>query len=242
MKTWLFSLAVLAPISVRAQEVAPVEIDFDLTYASKYVWRGLAINNQGVWQPSLTLSSDSWFFNFWGNFDWTSSNGMERRFTEFDYTFGYQLPSFGKNAISVGATIYQFPGASANDTTELWLSYSLGSNFGASIDIYQDIDVHEGLYISLSGSHPLTIADPTSSLSLDASLGWGDRKFNNFTYGNNRAAFADYYIGLSWAKSMNDHLSLNAALGATGFLDDDQLMGQPNRSNLTISFGAGWRF
>ncbi|MCB0826639.1 MAG: hypothetical protein KDC26_10660 [Armatimonadetes bacterium] len=242
MKTWLLSLAVLAPIAAHAQEVTPVDIDFDLTYSSKYVWRGVALNNQGVWQPSLTLSSDSWFFNLWGNFDWTNSNGMSRRFTEFDYTFGYQLPSNGGNAISIGATIYQFPGSASSDTTELWLSYALGGSYGASIDVYKDIDVNKGFYVSVSGSHPLTMADPTSSLSLDASLGWGDKKFNNFTYGNNKGAFADYFVGLSWAKSMDDNLSLHAALGATGFLDKNQLAGQPNRSNLTFSFGAGWRF
>ena len=91
--------------SLMAEE-PKVEVDAEALVVSKYVWRGLEVNEDPVLQPALTVTYGGFSFNIWGNMDLTDfgedecvyTSDCESRagqFTEIDLTLDYSR-SFDK--------------------------------------------------------------------------------------------------------------------------------------------------
>lgn len=75
---------------VNAAETADdgVDVTFDVTYASKYIWRGFNLfGENGAIQPSLDVALDNGLsFNVWASYP--AGSGAEDA-TEYDYTVAY---------------------------------------------------------------------------------------------------------------------------------------------------------
>ena len=56
---------------------------------SEYVWRGMKLNSEPVFQPEIWV--DFWGFSagIWGNIDETGFNGKKGELTEVDYSVSY---------------------------------------------------------------------------------------------------------------------------------------------------------
>ncbi|MBD3268349.1 hypothetical protein GF373_16910 [bacterium] len=85
----LVVLFLLCASGIVAQEEkkCPVGVNFDFTYASKYLWRGYDYYaDHGAFQPSITMDYEGFYLGVWGS--WPSASGYED-WTEMDYYGGY---------------------------------------------------------------------------------------------------------------------------------------------------------
>jgi hypothetical protein len=89
-----------------------IEVELDLTYASKYIWRGMDTfhDNDGAFHPSVTLTYRDFYVGFWGAF--ADSSGHSN-LLEFDYLFGYNFSAFEEKRYAVDASVnytyYDYP-------------------------------------------------------------------------------------------------------------------------------------
>ena len=86
------TLVMMISAALPALAFGPLDVDADLTYMSKYVWRGMVANPEAVLQPSMSASIMGIGFGFWGNMDLTDITGRSGEFTEIDYVATYGLP------------------------------------------------------------------------------------------------------------------------------------------------------
>lgn len=99
MKRVLVGLVVLCSMAavVNAQEdttlIPGVTTTFDLTYTTKYIWRGIdLLDDASAWQPSVNFDFGNGFSaNVWASYAGTSGNSTLSRVnaTEYNYTLAY---------------------------------------------------------------------------------------------------------------------------------------------------------
>lgn len=238
------AVAFSSPAEAKSSDI-PIEISFDHAVYSKYVWRGINLSNGGVYQPSVTVGYERFKFNIWGSYELTDSvnypsgsNG-KNRFTEWDSTLSYTGDcNFG--SWTVGAIQYAYPTTGLATTTEAFAQIDFNHDLNPYIAAYLDLDESEGAYFRLGGSKNL---NPEGSIPVDLNfwVGYGDKKNNDFSYGNNRAGLADYGIEAKFTKSAGQG-ELWASVGFTGLFDSKHLQGNDNRSNFIVGFGYGIKF
>lgn len=92
MKKLLVGIVVLGCAAAVAS-AADVKTTVDLTYASKYIWRGFdMLDDASAWQPSVNFGFDNGFSaNVWASYAGTSGNEVMSRVnaTEYHYTLAY---------------------------------------------------------------------------------------------------------------------------------------------------------
>ncbi|HEX2999394.1 MAG TPA: hypothetical protein VHR86_04070 [Armatimonadota bacterium] len=192
-----------------AGAVGPVDVSAEVSVMSKYLWRGVALNEDPVFQPSIMLGVGGVSFNIWGNMDLSDYQDKKFHLTETDYTLDYtlELPLL---SLSAGALRYQFqdlPGYTA--TTELYIGAESSLPGGPSLKIYQDVDKGEGAYVEAGVSHALPVT-PFASLEMSASLGWGSSMHNRFNYGLDGmgGAFTDFTLGAGLPIGLGETISV----------------------------------
>jgi hypothetical protein len=125
----------LAAVGVLGAD-AGISASAEATLASAYVWRGLNLVDNPVFQPSVTLGSQGWSLSAWGNVELTNLNSgaytihsdPEGAFTEVDLTLEYSL-DLPLVSLAAGIIDYQFPGQGLNRTQELYVSAGLDAPF-----------------------------------------------------------------------------------------------------------------
>ncbi len=207
-----------------ADDAPALGFEADLTWNSKYVWRGIEVTEDPVLQPSLTLSYGGLSLNVWANLDTTDVNDFRWQANEVDYTLDYTF-EVDILSVSVGAIHYAFPEAHVFDTTEIYLGLGLDVPTAPSLTVYQDLDEHDGTYLLLAFGHAFEdLWQPTEGVSVSAELGasfaWGSRKHNQFYYGAG-AGWADATLSLGMPIAIGDHLTITPAVTNSWILDDD---------------------
>lgn len=238
MKRLLLVAASLAASAAFAQEAPKINTDIDLTLANKYVWRGVNIVNDFVLQPQVTLSTHGFSLGFWGNLEltnWNAPNYTRRpagRFTEIDTMLSYGQ-SFGDGDWSIGYIDYQFPGTGSARFGEWFASANLGSvDFTPSVAIYRGSKSGMGTYIELGGSRDFQTGG--QNLTLGGLLGYGDKKSNQFFYGNSKDAFTHLQLDLSTSLEIGKGWSMQPKVSYSTLLERGHLAGQPRRSNVSL--------
>jgi uncharacterized protein (TIGR02001 family) len=189
-------LAAVAPAGRAAAEEG-TSAGVDLAYAERYIWRGIPVNDQGVFQPSFTLSGGGFSLNAWGSMDLTSwgeraGYGDETgSITEVDYTAGYER-SVGPASLGLGFITYTFPNQTelgAIPTTEAYLGAGLDVPLSPTLYTCWDVDDQgtEGSdYTALGLGHSFELGksgDAALGLDLAAHLGYANSKFLKAYYG-----------------------------------------------------------
>jgi len=247
MKLKLIAVAAVAmPIAVQATSELPIDITFDNSFYSKYMWRGVNLSNGGVFQPSLTVGFQGLELNIWGSYEFTDnvlypsgSNG-KNRFTEWDTTLSYSGESpYG--SWTIGTTQYAYPTTGFANTTEVFGQFNLNHALNPYFAAYFDVDESKGTYLRLGGSTNLSPLSQTP-IELNFWVGCGDKKNNDFTYGNSRAGLADYGIEARVSTPLGKDGTLWTSVGFTSLFDSKHLAGSNNRSNFTVGFGYGLKF
>jgi len=193
----LVCTVVMSSAAVIAQGITT---SFDLSYCTKYVWRGMAVNTEPVLQPSLTVNHSSGLsFNLWGNYDLTNINGNKGKFTETDYTLSYAWKP-ASTAYSAGILRYEFPNTIYPRTHEFFFNASFDAPLSPVLALNYDFDQANGLYANfgIGSSCKLGTAEAAKDINLSAKLGMATGNFNKFYFsGHSEAAFTDIYLGAS---------------------------------------------
>lgn len=191
-----------APEGVRASPQP--EVEEYVAYASKYVWRGLDLVNGSVLQPKISLSQCNFTATLWGNFDLSNVNNNAGKFSEVDIKLDYS--SFFKLCslplrYSFGIIHYVYPATSDPDTTETYVGISFESYISTAFFTYYDFDEVNGWYLNLACWKKWeNIFCPRRFLTIGfearASLGWGNKQYNEFYFGVEQNRFLDLLFTL----------------------------------------------
>lgn len=177
-----------------ATEEPSMSVDFEAFQASKYVWRGLVCNDEPVVQPSLTVSWQSGVsLNLWGSFDQTDFGDAKGKFSELDYTLGYDWKSGGKDW-TVGYAVYTYPNTTFADTSEILASCEFGGSWGANLSLAWDVGEADGLYLNLGWARTALLGG--RSVDICGGLGFADKRVSSYYYGVPSAGLSDASVCL----------------------------------------------
>ena len=194
------------PNIVIAQNSLTLEGTADI--ASRYVWRGLLINDSPNIQPSLSVSYSGLSFGFWGSYSLDRISKVEN-----DYSVSQELDTWVQYSIQLGNTInistiltdYYFPkngikignfnnydnpeGAGAH-TMELGVSLSGNNsfplNFAGYVNIYNDEGNNTYFqidYLTNISNYNIDLFIGAAGGSKDNSGYYGTEKFNVLNLG-----------------------------------------------------------
>ena len=208
-----------------------VSVDAEALVVSKYIWRGLEVNEELVLQPSLTVAYGGFSFNVWGNMDLTDfgkdecvyTSDCENRagqFTEIDLTIDYSY-SFDKFTIGAGIIAYEFPNwEDSEDTHELYLALAYDCLLQPALTIYYDFDEVEGFYANFSVGHSFSISDKLA-LDLSSNIGYGDSDYNLAYFGIDDSALVDFNCSIAMPFQVTEKISVTPVISFTSLLDSD---------------------
>jgi len=162
----LVGLVLLAPAAVA------LEGALDLSVQSEYIWRGMILNDNPVFQPSITVSQGGLSANVWFNVDLTDDAGHQWEHNEIDYSLSYtsELKHFD---FTLSWYAYTFPHTDVGPTQELWASVALKTALSPTFTAIRDIDAIDGWYYMLSVAPTFQVLDPAVSDGLTLTLGVG---------------------------------------------------------------------
>lgn len=204
------------------EEGLPFSIGTDHAFLNKYVWRGLNVTDDPVWQPDVWISYKGFTANVWANMDLTDVNGNEGEFNEFDYTLNY-AGDYDKLSYTVGLIHYQFPNTAFIPTTEAYGVVGYDTLLQPSLTVYYDFDEADGVYGMLGLAHSFELPQFTDmvSMSLDLSthIGFASKNWNNYYYGADHTAFVDFVAGATLPIAVGDHLTVSPAISYSTVVD-----------------------
>jgi len=213
-----------APEPARPADKWPLSLAFDATWAGKYVWRGIVVAEDPVFEPSVEVGAGDLTLNIWTNLDTTDVNDFRGQANEIDYTLDYTVGAWEWLTASVGAIHYAFPQAHAFDTTEAYLALGADVPTSPTLTVYRDLDEHDGTYITLGFGH--TFGDvwtpsPEMAMSVDlaAQFAWGSRKHNAFYYGSG-TGWADASVTVALPFAVGNHVTITPYASQVWILDD----------------------
>jgi hypothetical protein len=179
-------------------------------FFSKYIWRGQNIDDDPVFQPSISAAYGNITAAIWGNLELTNINDKSGDFSELDYSLDYSdaLPIIEGLGYSVGVIYYDFPGSTANgtripDTTEIYWGLNFDVPLSPSVTVYHDVDETEGSYVSLSTGHSIEKIvglgpDIPVGMEINASLGWASGSYNKYYWGTDQSKLNDLAFSISF--------------------------------------------
>ncbi len=197
---WCVAAVVLGFSTVGLAE-GDVSVGVGADFMSKYVWRGQNLVDDWVAQPSVSVGYKGLTGSVWGNSDITGETVDDWEFTELDYTIDYSgtVPGVDGLGFSVGAIYYDFPNSDLPGTTELYWGFSLDVPASPSITVYHDVDEADGMYVSLGVGHSLDMPEEIPvGVDLGASLGWGNKKYNEFYWGTDGSELNDLVLSVGF--------------------------------------------
>jgi hypothetical protein len=181
---------------------------------SRYVWRGLALSDGPVLQPSASVSLAGFSLTPLANFAFREGD-TPSGFNEMDVTLDYSRDVFNLT-VDPSFSLYLYPNqADAPPTGELALalSYPVGP-VSVFTDHSVDLIATPGAYFGDAGLSFERDLVQNLAVEASASAGWGSARFNEANVGVNRAALnlggAD--LALTWSPGGLFYLRPHAAL------------------------------
>jgi hypothetical protein len=177
------------------------EMDFN----SRYVWRGILLDDVPVWQPSAWISAFGFTFTAWGNVAQTSApGGASQKTGGLTLTYGR-----GWEKLKIEAALDAYQGVQSSDiearsTMEgsLKLSYPVGPLRIFTTHAF-DVLAYRGSYFGEAGLEYLTQVTKSAEFTISIRSGWASSKFNDVYIGVDKSAFnfagvegsLTYYLG-----------------------------------------------
>lgn len=160
---------VIAQETTKTKLEEKVNIEANLYFYSKYIFRGLNFGNKPIFQPSLTLNYKDVIATILGTCDTGDENA-----NEFDLLLDYTKEINKEINLSFGYNFFRFIDLGQN-TQEVYAGVSLNRALSPSFMFYHDFDLAKGNYAELSISKSNKFKN--LSLNTKASLGYNDRYF-----------------------------------------------------------------
>jgi hypothetical protein len=230
----VFVLAFIAFFSVSAfaQEAEEEEekdwsVTLDLPFYSKYVWRGINLVDNWVFQPSIEGNYKWVTLSVWSSTELTNEN-TAGDFTEIDYITDLSF-KFHKIGLSAGSNVYTFPNTDSNTapTTEIYAGVSLDVIAQPSLTTYYDVDLVHGFYVNLQVGHSFEdLWKPTKSVAFSVDLGAGtgicDQKHSEYYYeaDTDGWVFSDALFRVGIPIKIGDYLTVTPSAFYSVLLDN----------------------
>lgn len=200
----------------------------DMSYCSKYVWRGINIVDDPVLQPYISLAYKDFTGKIWFNFDLTDENNHKGKVTEIDYSLEYNKDfSFlcGEQKFTLGIIYYEYPNTHDHPTTEIYVGVQRSMLLKPTLTYYQDIEEVHGWYLNAAVSHTfekvIKSKDFNISAEVSASIAYGSRKNNHFYYGVNNYAFADADLSVALPFEIYKNLIFRPSLNGSTLVNSE---------------------
>ncbi|HLB24876.1 MAG TPA: hypothetical protein VJM83_00970 [Nitrospirota bacterium] len=194
------------------EEARPYSLGADVSFYDKYVWRGININDDPVFQPAIWFSYKGFTMNVWGNLDLTDINGMAGEINEVDYTLDYSW-KWDPWHFSAGAIHYTFPNTAFTATSEIYGAVGYDILLQPTLSVYYDFDEADGFYASLGIGHsfdlPQLVEPVSATLDLSAQAGFATENWNEFYFGADHTAFTNILFSSGLTVSIGDYLTVN---------------------------------
>ena len=174
-------------------------LEAEVALLSRYVWRGQLLTDDPVMQPAVTIGRDGWSFTAWANVDLTDVNDQAWAFSEVDLSVEREQTFETDPGLSLfaGAVVYAFPSTSTNATWEIYAGLELDAPLTPRITLSHDVAEVDGVYISMDAKHETPLGP--GALLLSAAAGWGDKRWNRFSWGVDHGAFNDLQLRAAWS-------------------------------------------
>ena len=196
---------------------ADLEASVEADFFSAYVWRGLLLTDDPVFQPSASAGYRGLSLEVWGNMDLTDTNGRGGTFSECDCTLGYER-AVSLLTLEGGVIHYSYPNTGVPGTTELFAGVGFDVPLQPALRANVDVDECDGTYLCLTIGHEQPLIERVG-LNGFASVGYGDAKHNDFNYGCRETAFSDAAVGAALATEVSEHFSIETSVTYTTQLD-----------------------
>jgi hypothetical protein len=239
----------------------PISISGTADYYSKYIWRGQNVNDESVFQPSLSLEAFGFTGSVWGSMDLTDENDNSGEFTEVDYSLDYttQLPGLDWLDLSAGTVYYRFPNTRFESTAEVYAGAALACTCGEnqsghclacllapSFRVFRDIDEIEGTYIQFGLGHTVQKVmrfsdDCFCDLQFGASLGYGSSSYNNGYFEVKDDALNDLTLTVGLPIQFPSFV-LRPSINYSAMLDDEIRRATEHSDNLWGGVSLSWSF
>lgn len=172
---------------------------FEADFVSQYVWRGIALSEGPVLQPSMWFSFYGATITVWGNFV-LNDEADQGQLNELDFNLGYlwEYKSFFGGPLFL---FYLYPNQDAEHTGE-WAAV-LGFQKGPfKIFTAQAVDfiANPGAYFGLAGGSFEWDLHPKLAIKTSMGLGWANNVFNeaNFGIAGTKLNLFAWTLDLTW--------------------------------------------
>jgi uncharacterized protein (TIGR02001 family) len=220
------AILVTASTGLWAQE-SSVGVSVDLTYASKYLFRGVVLGEQ-AFHPSVEVTYGDFYAGVWGNLPLGSKNTYPDN-EEWDFYLGKSFALSDIASLDVGYTLYHYPSLSSGESTsEVYVGMNWDvQGFSPSIYAYYDFDL-EAFTVQGSVGTSIPLESLGASLDLTASLGRVDGDGFAYTY---------WSVGAAVPYKLSDSSTITAGVSFASHdisgLDDNNFAG-------TVSYTFGF--
>jgi len=166
----------------------------DIPFSTQYVWRGLELNHQSVFQPAVRLNDQGVEVEAIGNMDLTGSNGNRGKFTRWIYRAGLARRS-REGEVALSYIYYDNEDVGYPKTQEVALEVRWGYPFFVGADVYWDFDNASGFYFNSSMGMLIDIG-PLRVIPR-VGIGYATKKYQEFYFGVREDTFLDVTASLA---------------------------------------------
>jgi hypothetical protein len=208
-------LAVLAlGFSVPAQAEVEKSGGFGVDWMSQYVWRGLQLSDEWVFQPYIDFGYGPASFNFWANWD-SDTEEMNETDLTLNYTYAVDKLSF-----DVGYIYYSLD--SIDDTMEFYVAGAYDFILSPSLTVYWDVDEGGGFYIVLAADYSRELAEQvTFDFGISAGYLIDNKEVGVDAKGDEYSDFHDFNVNGGLTYAITDELSIGGMVAYAFALSDD---------------------
>ncbi len=217
-----------------------VETELDLSFVSSHIWRGLEINDEPCFQPSLTMASSNFSFSAWGTWDITDVPDSSSH-SRVDLTLEGSAGS-GIHLLCAGLAAYIYhdaPSSSKDDTFEVYVRYVADVLLLPSLEVRYDFSSFDGYYASASLAHSFSLkkrTDEVAGVDLDFKIAVSacDEAYANGYYGlpanesaglsefkPHKAILSDFTASVWLPMSLSENISVTPMARFVSVIDSD---------------------
>jgi hypothetical protein len=230
------------------------EVGADITFMTKYVWRGQLLDEEPVMQFDTYLSKWGLTLDVWGNYslnsDKDSNFGRYQELTELDYTISYDMnigdmsEKLGIDSpdiidplsFSAGYIFYTFPNLDFDEkgsyTHEVFLGASYDCLLQPYFTWYWDVEAARGSYLEFGGGHTFELGG-----GVEASLGMSFAY--NYEQWTDESGWSDMLLSCEVAIPVFNNFTVTPSVYYSVILDEDTYNGaQENEfyGGISLSF------